>query len=279
MSLPDKSSRPAVHTEMAEGYLHGYAPEEQQRLLAQAEHWREELILAGTTLATGTRLLEVGCGVGAVLGILGEAFPGISLSGVDIEQRQLNFARAHLTSLGLEADLRCADARALPYGDESVDHVWMMWLLEHVANPVSALREARRVLRPGGRLTAIEVDYTTMWASPSSRAIEALFAAMCRGMDAGGRSDAGTYLARWLDQAGFAHIDPGEIHLAYNGANLDRQTEYIALLLQSVLPSLARLPGAPREDELRTGLADLRALPANANASLGWVVHKARAAR
>jgi cyclopropane fatty-acyl-phospholipid synthase-like methyltransferase len=43
------------------------------------------LILAGTTLAPGTRLLEVGCGVGAVLGILGDAFPGVVLAGVDLE--------------------------------------------------------------------------------------------------------------------------------------------------------------------------------------------------
>lgn len=89
---------------MTDGYLHGYATEEQQRLLAQAEHWREELILAGTTLAPGTRLLEVGCGVGAVLGMLGKAFPEITLAGVDIEQGQLDVARSHLISLGLEAD-------------------------------------------------------------------------------------------------------------------------------------------------------------------------------
>src|SRR5207253_10873022 len=68
---------------MTEGYVHGYGSEEQERLLSQAEHWREELILSGTVLAPGTRLLEVGCGVGAVLGILGRAFPGIVLAGVD----------------------------------------------------------------------------------------------------------------------------------------------------------------------------------------------------
>ena len=72
---------------VTEEYVHGYATAEQERLLQQAEHWRDELILAGTTLYPGTRLLEVGCGVGAVLGILGVAFPGITLAGVDIEAR------------------------------------------------------------------------------------------------------------------------------------------------------------------------------------------------
>ena len=87
---------------VTDAYVHGYASDEQKRLLEQAEHWRDELILSGTTLAPGTHLLEVGCGVGAVLGILGEAFPGVVLAGVDIEERQLEAARAHLTRLGPE---------------------------------------------------------------------------------------------------------------------------------------------------------------------------------
>ena len=64
---------------MKDTYVHGYAADEQERLLQQADHWREELILAGTTLVPGTRLLEIGCGVGAVLGILGLAFPDIAV--------------------------------------------------------------------------------------------------------------------------------------------------------------------------------------------------------
>src|SRR5438128_2333200 len=139
---------------MSNRYVHGYASEEQERLVEQAEHWREELILSGTKLAPGTRLLEVGCGVGAVLGILGDAFPGVVLSGVDIEDRQLGAARAHLADLGLQADLRRADAAALTYEDASFDHVWMMWFLEHVPDPVAALKEARR----GARIHGLQDD-------------------------------------------------------------------------------------------------------------------------
>jgi len=109
------------------------------------------LLLSETRLVPGTRLLEVGCGVGAVTGILGEAFPGVVLAGVDVEERRLESARAHLAGLGLRADLRCADAGELPFADGSFDHVWMVWFLEHVADPVAVLREARRVLAPGAR--------------------------------------------------------------------------------------------------------------------------------
>jgi ubiquinone/menaquinone biosynthesis C-methylase UbiE len=263
---------------VTEKYVHGYATAEQERLLRQAEHWRDELILAGTTLATGAHLLEVGCGVGAVLGILGVAFPGVVLAGVDIEARQLEAARAHLARLGLEADLRQANALQLPWPDASFDCVWMMWFLEHLADPVAALHEARRVLVPGGALTAIEVDYNTVWASPASHAFNVLFAAVARAMEAAGRSDAGTRLPEWLGEAGFTSVDPGEIRLAYSGKNLGRKVAYVAAVVESTLPTLAQMPGASAP-QLEAGFAELRALPNTPNAALGWVVHKAKAVR
>ncbi len=93
------------HARMTD-YVHGYGTREQLRLVEQAEHWRHRLIADGTTLAPGTRLLEVGCGVGAVLAVLGQEFPGIRLHGVDIEPKQLDFARGHLERAGTRAPVR-----------------------------------------------------------------------------------------------------------------------------------------------------------------------------
>jgi SAM-dependent methyltransferase len=259
-------------------YVHGYGTREQERLVEQAEHWRHRLIANGTALEPGTRLLEVGCGVGAVLAVLGQEFPGIILSGVDIEPKQLAFARGHLERARVEATLVEADARALPFPDQSFDHVWMMWFLEHVADPHEILREARRVLIPGGALTAIEVDYATCRANPSTPALEALFRAMVQGMAASGWSDAGTRLPDWLHEAGLRAVDEGERPFSWRAEELAGQANYAADVIESALDSLAQLPGTSRE-ELRRGLADLRSLPSQPWASLGWVMHKSTAIR
>jgi ubiquinone/menaquinone biosynthesis C-methylase UbiE len=257
-------------------YVHGYASSEQERLFAQAEHWREDLILDGTMLSPGTRLLDVGCGVGAVLGVLGRAFPGLVLAGVDIEPRQLEVASRHLRELGLEVDLRVADAGALPYADASFDHVWMMWFLEHVDDPVRVLREARRVLIPGGRLTAIEVDYNTVWSRPAYDDFDALFDAMAAAMETSGRSDAGSRLADWLADAGFSDVDPGERRCRYAGAELARQVAYVESVVDATLPELEQLEGASAT-QLAAGAAHLKALPAIPDAAIGWIIHKSQA--
>ena len=259
-------------------YVHGYGTPEQERLVEQAEHWRHRLIRDGTQLEPGTRLLEVGCGVGAVLAVLGQEFPGVRLTGVDIEPKQLEFARGHLERAGVEATLLQADALELPFENESFDHIWMMWFLEHVADPPAVLREARRVLVPGGGITAIEVDYSTARAEPSTPGIESLFQAMVQGMAASGWSDAGTRLPGWLRDAGFREVEEGERPFWWQGEDLSGQARYAADVMESALDALAQLPGAS-EQELRAGLKDLRSLGSRPGTGLGWVVHKSTAAR
>lgn len=266
------------HDSLESRYVHGYASSEQQRLIAQAEHWRD-LIRDGTEFADGDRLLDVGCGVGAVLGILGTAFPGLRLAGIDVEARQISASREHLDGLGLAADLRVADGRRLPFPDDAFDHVWMMWFLEHLteADAVTALREARRVLVPGGTITVIEGDYSTLRFTPSSPPLEALWSAVRQAMRAFGQDDAGTQLAGWLDDAGFADIDPGERLLSYRGAEVTPDARWLANAVEATIADVASLPGAPDEATLRQGLEELGALGDQPGHRIRYIIHKATA--
>lgn len=125
--------------------------------------------------AAAPRLLEIGCGEGANLYHLGRRWADAAaadaaaadatadatgasaqLYGVDASPAKVAFAAAELRRAGLSAALSAADAAALPWGDASFDAVLIRDLLHHVPRRVQVLREAARVLRPGGPLLLIE---------------------------------------------------------------------------------------------------------------------------
>ena len=96
-------------------------------------------------------VLEVGCGAGY------DAYEFLRhrarYVGVDITPENIDRTRSHLRSKGLVAmDLRVADAMDLPYADQSFDVVFSNGVLHHVEDTAGSLREAFRVLRPGGDL-------------------------------------------------------------------------------------------------------------------------------
>ena len=101
---------------------------------------------------------------------------------------------------------------------------------------------------------------------------------MVQGMAASGWSDAGTRLPGWLREAGFREVDEGERPFWWQEADLAGQALYAADVLESALEALTQLPGVS-EEQLRAGLEDLRSLPSQPQAGLGWVMHKSTAVR
>ncbi len=98
-------------------------------------------------------VLEVAVGTGRNLPFYPKE---VNLSGVELSPAMLEIARARAQELGVEADLRVADAQALPFPDEAFDTVVMTLSLCTIPNDREALVEASRVLRPGGRLLLLE---------------------------------------------------------------------------------------------------------------------------
>jgi ubiquinone/menaquinone biosynthesis C-methylase UbiE len=205
-------------------YIHGYSDTEQERLIQQAEYWRDKLILKDLDYQAGEKLLEIGCGAGAVLGILGQAFPGLKLAGIDLEPKQIDYAQNHLNNLDLtDVDLQVGDATKIPWQDNYFDHLYAIWFLEHLPNPLQVLQEAKRVLKPGGTITVTETDYRTMLVTPESADYRYLIDSLCELLlQAKGNPHMGQSLATLLFQSGFERVNnqPFPVHHAYS---LDRQ--------------------------------------------------------
>jgi ubiquinone/menaquinone biosynthesis C-methylase UbiE len=103
--------------------------------------------------ACGLDVLDVGCGQGIDLCEYGLA--GARITGIDLTPRHVELARAHSAALGLEGTVVIGDAEAMPFADQSFDRASANGVLHHTPDIDAALREMRRVLRPGGLATII----------------------------------------------------------------------------------------------------------------------------
>lgn len=102
-------------------------------------------------LRPGDRLLDVAGGSGSYASAIVRALP-VEIVGVDISESMI---RQRSEDPLLEHNI-VGDMEALPFPDESFDAVMFVAALHHVPEPLRALQEANRVLRPGGRLFALE---------------------------------------------------------------------------------------------------------------------------
>ncbi|MEW5868531.1 MAG: methyltransferase domain-containing protein [Chloroflexota bacterium] len=113
----------------------------------------------------GERLLEVGCGSGAICRQLAEeVLPGGCVVGMDISPVMSAEARKYTHAAGVKAGIvfGAAAAETLPYADASFDGALAARLLLHAPDPGAILREVKRVVKPGGRLVVMDWDFDTV---------------------------------------------------------------------------------------------------------------------
>lgn len=104
-------------------------------------------------LQVGERVLIVGAGTGADLRYIP---PGVEVTATDLTPAMVERTRARAAALGMNVDARVMDAQTLSFPDSHFDAVILHLILAVVPDPVAAIREAERVLRPGGRAVVFD---------------------------------------------------------------------------------------------------------------------------
>ncbi len=183
-------------------YTHGH-----HESVLRSHRWRTAENSAGYLLgrlAPGADLLDVGCGPGTItLDLARHVAPG-RVVGIDASAEVIAQAEEHAAP-GVE--FRTGDVYALAFDNESFDVVHAHQVLQHLTDPIAALREMQRVLRRGGTLAVRDSDYRAFaWAPADSRLDRWMdvYQAVARHNLA--EPDAGRYLLGWVRAAGYDNV-------------------------------------------------------------------------
>lgn len=160
-------------------------------------------------LHPGMDLLDVGCGPASITADLAEFVAPGRVVALDASPLAIEAARATLAARGLlgGVELAVGDTLALPFEDGAFDVVHAHQALQHVDDPVAALKEMRRVVRPGGTVAVRDAVYSAMSWFPQPEGMDLwLSAYMATARANGGEPDAGSRLLSWARRAGLAHV-------------------------------------------------------------------------
>lgn len=156
-------------------------------------------------LSSGMSLLDCGCGPGPItVGLADTVAPG-RVVGIDLEPTMVEQARR----LARESDVanvefQVANIYALPFEDGEFDVVFSSAVTEHLADPVAALREIHRVVRPGGLGAVIKTDWSFPFIVPECPEFSRFFDLFEGGFNRiGGSLNRGRYLRSYMMEAGF----------------------------------------------------------------------------
>ena len=264
------------------GYVHGFTPEEQQRLYRQAR-FVEHRVHDRLPFRRAKRLLEVGCGVGAQTEILLRYFPDLHVTGIERSEVNLAQARSHLGELAWAEgrwDVREGDGANLDFGSDSFDAAFLCWILEHVADPSLVLSEVRRTLKPGSPIVVTEVQNASFFLDPYSPKTLAYWMAFNdRQLELGGDPFVGAKLGNLLLALGYRDITTEVRTVHLDNRTPGERAEFIEFwtdLLLSGAPGLVEA-GAVEAETVEGMKAELRAVGRDPNAVFFYSFVQARA--
>ena len=186
-------------------YTHGHAEP-----VLQSHRWRTAENSAGyllPSLRPRLDLLDVGCGPGTItVDLAARVAPGRVL-GIDVSGDPLAEARAAASAAGVDVSFEVGNVYALEADDDSFDVVHAHQVLQHLTDPVAALREMARVCRPGGVIAVRDVDYGAFVTFPADPGLDRwleVYYAVARRNEA--EPDAGRRLLGWAHAAGLRDV-------------------------------------------------------------------------
>jgi 2-polyprenyl-3-methyl-5-hydroxy-6-metoxy-1,4-benzoquinol methylase len=185
-------------------YIHGH-----HESVLRSHRWRTAENSAGYLLPQLSRrhhLLDVGCGPGTITADLAARVARVTA--VEVTAEALDLARTEVAGRGVSnVDFAVGDVHTLAFPDASFDVVHAHQVLQHVADPVAALRQMRRVCRPGGLVAVRDSDYAGFTWYPQLPELDEWLALYRRTAYAhGGEPDAGRRLLAWAHAAGFTDV-------------------------------------------------------------------------
>ena len=203
----------------------------------------------------GSIVADIGCGAGtAVFEMDALVRPGGSALGIDIHEPLLTAGRARASRRGIDVELKHGNAEALPFADGSLHGYRAERLYQHLSKPEPFLKEAYRVLAPGGRIVLVDQDWDAMLFDSNDLATtRAIAHAAANGVANG---TVGRQYYRLLKDAGFVDVQVfADMHVSTNY----NENGFFAEHWARVCDAMGVLPS----DKLESWIADQRNRAAN----------------
>lgn len=252
---------------MGDTYTHGHHDS-----VLRSHRWRTAENSCGYLLphlAPGLRVLDVGCGPGTITLDLGRRVAPGEVVGIDVAAAVLVEAERHRAEAGAaNVEFAAGDVYALEHPDGSFDVVHAHQVLQHLTDPVAAIMELVRVLKPGGLLAVRDSDYGAFTWSPGDARLDRwleLYHQVTRRN--GAEADAGRRLPGWVQAAGLPPSAITTTSSTWTFADADSRAWWCDLWADRVVAS------SFAEQALTYGLADADELDSLADGFRKWAAH------